>query len=827
MTDFLLDNLQAENRSQHGDLSLIKELAEEVLCVLEGPARSSDRLETPEGDTKDGQNVTTETPDPNTSQPGPSSDLTTGLISSNLLYFFIVLSLTILETTELVDPDSVILEIPEIQEPDDNLMESSIPARKPQMSDYETSKLISSGSFGLLITPTGHIKVADFGLSTVGVMTPKTNTHKESVEDITREFQDREECGTPSYMAPEIILKKGYGRPADWWSMGIILHRLLLGYVPFHGDTLTELHDNIVGGDINWDWDCAPPPDAQDLINDLLRTNPAQRIGTGGAFEIKSHPFLSDIDFDNLLSQKPEYIPQLVSDVDTSLFINHADPDNQMVSEEEDTSVDNESLYFQNFTSSSERLSKLCTIATRITNNEDPKSPLVCTPASDINIPGMQKKSFPEPDRDDAITSLPSSSPLSGYPCFMDPNYVAHGPSLYFRNFNKKNQKMWKRGKRDEAENRSQHGDLSLIKELAEKVLCVLEGPARSSDRLETPEGDTKDGQNVTTETPDPNTSQPGPSSDLTTGLISSNLLYFFIVLSLTILETTELVDPDSVILEIPEIQEPDDECGTPSYMAPEIILKKGYGRPADWWSMGIILHRLLLGYVPFHGDTLTELHDNIVGGDINWDWDCAPPPDAQDLINDLLRTNPAQRIGTGGAFEIKSHPFLSDIDFDNLLSQKPEYIPQLVSDVDTSLFINHADPDNQMVSEEEDTSVDNESLYFQNFTSSSERLSKLCTIATRITNNEDPKSPLVCTPASDINIPGMQKKSFPEPDRDDAITSLPSSSPLSEQEKSENVEKGKKRRGSIFRRILSSCRRGLSRAARVFTCCCRSPTDI
>ncbi|XP_073446540.1 microtubule-associated serine/threonine-protein kinase 4-like [Dendrobates tinctorius] len=519
---------RAENRSQHGDLSLIKELAEEVLCVLEGPARSSDRLETPEGDTKDGQNVTTETPDPNTSQPGPSSDLTTGLISSNLLYFFIVLSLTILETTELVDPDSVILEIPEIQEPDDNLMESSIPARKPQMSDYETSKLISSGSFGavclvrhkdsqkifamkkmakknmktpkddlspwtvtsplsihyryygkslmcvmslyvrtehvsisscgdcetllttrgplsvplarlyfaeavvaveylhsygvvhrdlkpenLLITPTGHIKVADFGLSTVGVMTPKTNTHKESVEDITREFQDREECGTPSYMAPEIILKKGYGRPADWWSMGIILHRLLLGYVPFHGDTLTELRDNIVGGDINWDWDCAPPPDAQDLISDLLRTNPAQRIGTGGAFEIKSHPFLSDIDFDNLLSQKPEYIPQLVSDVDTSLFINHADPDNQMVSEEEDTSVDNESLYFQNFTSSSERLSKLCTIATRITNNEDPKSPLVCTPASDINIPGMQKKSFPEPDRDDAITSLPSSSPLS------------------------------------------------------------------------------------------------------------------------------------------------------------------------------------------------------------------------------------------------------------------------------------------------------------------------------------------------------------------------------------------------------------------------------
>ncbi|XP_073521274.1 microtubule-associated serine/threonine-protein kinase 3-like, partial [Phyllobates terribilis] len=152
-------------------------------------------------------------------------------------------------------------------------------------------------------------------------MIPETNTHRESLEDIAREFQDHEDCGTPLYMAPEIILKKGYGRPADWWSMGIILHEFLVGYVPFHGDSLSELYKNIVTGDIIWDWDRSPPPDAQDLINDLLRTNPAQRLGTGGAFEIKSYPFLSDLEFENLLSQKPEYIPRLVSDMDTSLFI--------------------------------------------------------------------------------------------------------------------------------------------------------------------------------------------------------------------------------------------------------------------------------------------------------------------------------------------------------------------------------------------------------------------------------------------------------------------------------------------------------------------------
>ncbi|CAJ0936693.1 unnamed protein product [Ranitomeya imitator] len=412
---------------------------------------------------------------------GPSSDLST-------------------ETPELADPESVICEIPEIHEPVTNLMESLIPARKPQMSDYETSKLISGGCFGavylvhhkdsqqifamkkmakknletpkdvedvflerdiltfancpfvvsmlcsfptrshlcmvmeyvgggdcgsllnrrgtlsvplarlyfaetvlaveylhsygvvhrdlkpynLLITTAGHIKVTDFGLSKVGVMLPKTNTYKQSAEDISTEFKDREKCGTDHYMAPEVILKKGYGRPVDWWSMGIILHEFLVGSVPFDGDSIPEINKKIV---------------------------------LGGAFEIKDHPFVSNLDFDNLLNLKPTYIPHLVSDLDTSLFINHADIDMHMVSEnEEDTSEDNKSLDFQNFTSSSERLSKLCTIANSMMNNEDSKSHPECTKASSTKISAMQKESFPESDGDDAISLLPSSSPLSEFP---------------------------------------------------------------------------------------------------------------------------------------------------------------------------------------------------------------------------------------------------------------------------------------------------------------------------------------------------------------------------------------------------------------------------
>ncbi|XP_073412593.1 microtubule-associated serine/threonine-protein kinase 3-like [Dendrobates tinctorius] len=280
-----------------------------------------------------------------------------------------------------------------------------------------------------LITSAGHIKISDFGLSKVGVMIPHTNIYKQSAEDISREFQDEEVCGTPWYTAPEVILKKGYGRPIDWWSMGIILYEFVHGYTPFDGDFQTGLNKNIVGGDIIWDTyqatlsdDQDPitqlqdlitqllsinPVDSllQDLISQLLRANPVDRLGTGGAFEIRGHPFLVDLDFDSLLSQKLVYVPQLV---DTSLFTNLWDMKKHLVSEDEKaTSEDNESLDFKNFTSSSERLFKLLTTANRMKINENPKSSPDCTLESSTNISEMQKESVPLSDSDNAICFLP------------------------------------------------------------------------------------------------------------------------------------------------------------------------------------------------------------------------------------------------------------------------------------------------------------------------------------------------------------------------------------------------------------------------------------
>ncbi|KAM9283604.1 microtubule-associated serine/threonine-protein kinase 2 isoform 3-T3 [Morus bassanus] len=133
----------------------------------------------------------------------------------------------------------------------------------------------------LLITSMGHIKLTDFGLSKIGLMSLTTNLYEGHIEKDTREFLDKQVCGTPEYIAPEVILRQGYGKPVDWWAMGVILYEFLVGCVPFFGDTPEELFGQVISDEIAWpEGDDALPPDAQDLISKLLRQNPLERMGT-------------------------------------------------------------------------------------------------------------------------------------------------------------------------------------------------------------------------------------------------------------------------------------------------------------------------------------------------------------------------------------------------------------------------------------------------------------------------------------------------------------------------------------------------------------------
>ncbi|KAM6938733.1 microtubule-associated serine/threonine-protein kinase 3 isoform 4-T4 [Lycodopsis pacificus] len=213
----------------------------------------------------------------------------------------------------------------------------------------------------LLITSMGHIKLTDFGLSKIGLMNMTTNLCEGHMEKDTREFVDKQVCGTPEYIAPEVILRQGYGKPVDWWAMGVILYEFLVGCVPFFGDTPEELFGQVVSDEIIWpEGDDALPIDAQDLITRLLRQSPLDRLGTGGASEVKQHPFFLGLDWNGLLRQKAEFIPQLEAEDDTSYFDTRSERYHHLASDEDEETNDEESsLEIRQFASWSHRFSKV------------------------------------------------------------------------------------------------------------------------------------------------------------------------------------------------------------------------------------------------------------------------------------------------------------------------------------------------------------------------------------------------------------------------------------------------------------------------------------
>uniref|UniRef100_A0A672KWN5 non-specific serine/threonine protein kinase n=1 Tax=Sinocyclocheilus grahami TaxID=75366 RepID=A0A672KWN5_SINGR len=254
----------------------------------------------------------------------------------------------------------------------------------------------------LLVTSMGHIKLTDFGLSKVGLMNMTTNLYEGHIEKDAREFSDKQVCGTPEYIAPEVILRQGYGKPVDWWAMGIILYEFLVGCVPFFGDTPEELFGQVISDEINWpEGEDAPPADAQELIALLLRQNPLERLGTGGTYEVKHHQFFHSLDWNSLLRQKAEFIPQLESEDDTSYFDTRSDKYHHLeTEEEEDTNDEDFNVELRQFSSSSHRFSKVSCDSTS----------LLCSPP-------------------DVFGVSPLASPISPYSLSSDPSSRDSSPS--------------------------------------------------------------------------------------------------------------------------------------------------------------------------------------------------------------------------------------------------------------------------------------------------------------------------------------------------------------------------------------------------------------
>jgi len=189
----------------------------------------------------------------------------------------------------------------------------------------------------ILVDGQGHLKLTDFGLSYAGVIDDLDNQCNNTFESWTKRKAGqnsrklmRSQVGTPDYMAPEILLGLGHSFSCDWWSLGIMVFEMLFGIPPFNDDSPELIFSNILACKF-------PPPcetvisdDAWDLINELLVSQVETRLGTGGAFEVQSHPFFKDIEWHRVetgdlpveLNNLDElaFMPHFDSETDTSYF---------------------------------------------------------------------------------------------------------------------------------------------------------------------------------------------------------------------------------------------------------------------------------------------------------------------------------------------------------------------------------------------------------------------------------------------------------------------------------------------------------------------------
>ena len=171
----------------------------------------------------------------------------------------------------------------------------------------------------ILIDEDGYLRLVDFGMAKVLQGDEKATSF----------------CGTPEYLAPEIITGEGHNKSADWWSYGILMYEMFFGIPPFFCDNQEKMYQLITRADLRFPKKINISETAKDLLAKLLIKDQDERLGSKSGFnEIKEHPFFKGFDFDALEHRKIEapFKPELKDAMDVTNF------DEEFTSEEVVTS---------------------------------------------------------------------------------------------------------------------------------------------------------------------------------------------------------------------------------------------------------------------------------------------------------------------------------------------------------------------------------------------------------------------------------------------------------------------------------------------------------
>ncbi|KAJ2540165.1 cAMP-dependent protein kinase catalytic subunit, partial [Coemansia sp. RSA 1933] len=156
----------------------------------------------------------------------------------------------------------------------------------------------------ILLDSSGHVKLTDMGFA-------------KKVVDRTWTL-----CGTPDYLAPEVIQAKGYGKSVDWWALGVLIFEMIAGYPPFYDEDHYRLYEKIMAGRIQWPAQFDPV--ARDLVSRLLTADLSRRLGNlhRGSADIKDHRWFAEVDWNRLAAREipAPLIPTQKVDGDTSNF---------------------------------------------------------------------------------------------------------------------------------------------------------------------------------------------------------------------------------------------------------------------------------------------------------------------------------------------------------------------------------------------------------------------------------------------------------------------------------------------------------------------------